>query len=268
MLRFRSAATRRGFDFERTCVEIIRFAFWEAVKVLALVLLTLVCVKSVAALRVRQSWIKFALNALVIFFAGLGAWYAGNDVAAQVYMWSSEKSLGRDDLVKAYSNAMQAVRLRPNSLSYWHTLLITKMHMRQLQSVLEDEPALRALSKGNLDEEDEYQFALCWYFLGQNDRVTTTTLRLIRQNPSYAAPYVLQGLAYTAAKKYPEAQQGFLAVLQMFPNNQAAVEGLARAYYLDGDRQRALAVLDATGQFPFPPADRQRFEALKGLYAQ
>src|SRR5579862_2181500 len=95
-----------SFDCERTCVEIIRFAFWEAVKVLALVLLTLVCVKSVATLRLRRTWMKLALNALVIIFAGLGAWYAGNDVAAQVYMWSSQSSIGRDDLVKAYSNAM------------------------------------------------------------------------------------------------------------------------------------------------------------------
>jgi cytochrome c-type biogenesis protein CcmH/NrfG len=93
-------------------------------------------------------------------------------------------------------------------------------------------------------------------------------LRLIRQNPAYAAPYVLQGLAYTAEKKYPEAQQSFLGVLQIFPNNQAAVEGLARAFYLGGDRQRARAVLDETAKFPFPPPARERFEALKGLYDQ
>jgi tetratricopeptide (TPR) repeat protein len=249
-------------------VEIIRFVFWEAAKVLALVFLALVSTKAIGALNVRKTRMKFPLNALVIIFAGLGAWYAGNDVAAQVYEWSSGSALGRGDLVKAYSVAVQAVRLRPNNLSYWHTLIITKMHMRQLQSVLDDEPAVRALSKGNLDEEDEYQFALCLYFLGQNDKVVATTLRLIRQNPSYAAPYVLQGLAYTAEKKYPEAQQSFLAVLQMFPNNQAAVESLARAYYLDGDRQRALSVLAATAKFPFPAPSQQRFEALKGLYAQ
>ena len=50
------------------------------------------------------------------------------------------------------------------------------------------------------------------------------------------------------AKKYPEAQQSFLAVVQMFPNNQAAVEGLARAFYLDGNRQQALAVLNETSE--------------------
>jgi tetratricopeptide (TPR) repeat protein len=200
---------------------------------------------------------------------------AGNDVAAEVYMWSCESNLEQGDLVKAYSNATQAVTLRPASLTYWHALIQTKMRLQQLQSVLDDEPAMRSLSKGDLDEVDEYQFALCSYFLGQYDKVVATTLRLIRQNPSYAAPYVLQGLAYTAEKKYPEAQQSYLAVLQIFPNNQAAVEGLARAFYLGGNRQqamewldRALAALDKTGKPLFPDSVRQRFEALKGLYDQ
>ncbi len=142
------------------------------------------------------------------------------------------------------------------------------MRLQQFQSALDDEPAVRAVSKGGLDEKDEYQFALCSHFLGQDDNVVATTLRLIRQNPSYAAPYVLQGLAYTTEKKYPEAQQSFLAVLQIFPNNQAAVDGLARAFYLGGDRRQALTVLDETAKFPFPESARQRFEALKGLYGQ
>ena len=249
-------------------MEIIRFIFWEAAKVLGLVFLGLVSTKSVAALTGRRSWIKPALYALTLALAALGAWYAGNDVAAEVYMWSCNSNLSRGDLAKAYSNAIQAVSLRPNNLSYWHALIQTKMRLQQLESVVDDEPAVRALSKGDLDEVDEYQFALCSYFLGQYDKVVATTLRLIRQNPSYAAPYVLQGLAYTAEKKYPEAQQSLLAVLQIFPNNQAAVESLARAFYLAGDRQQALAVLDETVKFPFPAPVRQRFEALKGLYDQ
>jgi tetratricopeptide (TPR) repeat protein len=249
-------------------VEGIRFIFWEAVKVLGLVLLGLVSTKAVAALTVRKGWIKPALYALILALAGLGAWYAGNDVAAEVDMWSSDSSLAHGNLVEAYFNAIQAVSLRPNNLNYWHVLIHTKLHMQQLQSVLDDEPAVRALSKGSLDEVDEYQYALCAFFLGQYDQVVATTHRLIRQHPSYAAPYVLQGLAYTAEKKYREAQQSFLTVLQIFPNNQAAVEGLARVYYLGGDRQRALAVLDETAKFPFPPPVRQRFEALKGLYDQ
>jgi tetratricopeptide (TPR) repeat protein len=249
-------------------VEVIRFVFWEGIKVLGLVLLGLVSTKSVAALSVCKAWVKPALYALILALAGVGAWEAGNDVAAEVYMWSCDSNLGHGDLDKAYSNAIQAVSLRPNSMTYWHSLIQTKMRLGQLQSVLDDEPAMRALSKGNLDEVDEYQFALCSYFLGQYDKVVATTLRLIRQNPSYAAPYVLQGLAYTAEKKYPEAQQSYLAVLQIFPNHQAAVEGLARAYYLGGDRQQARAVLDETEKFPFPPPARERFEALKGLYDQ
>jgi tetratricopeptide (TPR) repeat protein len=249
-------------------VEIIRFIFWEAVKIIGLVFLGLVSTQAVAGLALRKVWLKPALYALILALAGLGAWYAGNDVAAEVYMWSSDSNLTHGDLDKAYSNAILAVTLRPNNLSYWRALRQTKMRLKQLQSVLDDEPAFRALSRGDLDEVDEYQFALCSLFLGQNDQVVATTLRLIRQNPSYAAPYVLQGLAYTAEKKYPEAQQSFLGALQILPNDQAAVEGLARAYFLGGNRQQALATLDETAKFPFPPPVRERFEALKGLYDQ
>ena len=249
-------------------MEVIQFAFWETVKVLGLVFLGLVASKSVAALAVRQAWIKPALYALILALAGVGAWEAGNDVAAQVYRSSSSNNLSRGELVKGYSNALQAVSLRPNNLNYWRALRQSKVRLGQLQSALDDEPAMRALSNGDMDEVDEYEFALYSYFLGQYDKVVATTLRLIRQNPAYAAPYVLQGLAYTAEKKYPEAQQSFLGVLQIFPNNQAAVEGLARAFYLGGDRQRARAVLDETAKFPFPPPARERFEALKGLYDQ
>ena len=247
-------------------MEIVRFIFWEAAKVLGLVFLGMVAAKAVAGLLTPRAWVKTFLYSLIVAFAILGAWFAGNDVAAEIYMWSSNREPG--NLVKAYANAYQAVSMRPNNLSYWHSLMRTKMSMRQLESVLDDEPAITALSGGSLDEEDEYEFSLCKFFLGQNDKVIATTLRLIRQNPSYAAPYVLQGLAYTAEKKYPEAQQSFTAVLQIFPNNQAAAENLARAYYLGGDRQKALAVLNETAKFPFGPAERQRFEALKGLYDQ
>lgn len=249
-------------------MEIIRFVFWEAVKVLGLVLLGLVSAKSVAALKLRQAWVKPSLYILILALGGVGAWEVGNDVAAEVYMWTCNSDLDQGNLDKAYANALRAVSLRPNSSTYWHSLIQTKIRLQQLQSVLDDEPAVRALSHGELDEVDEYQFALCRYFLGQYDSVIATTLRLIRQNPSYAAPYVLQGLAYTAEKKYPEAQQTYLAVLQIFPNHQAAVEGLARAYYLGGNRQQALAVLEDTAKFSFPTPARERFEALKGLYDQ
>jgi hypothetical protein len=249
-------------------VEVIKFIFSEAVKVLGLVFLGLVSAKAVAALTVRMGWIRPALYALILALAGLGAWYAGNDVAAEVYWWNSGNKLSRGDVDKAYSDAIQAVKMRPNNLGYWRALVETKIRLGQVQSAMDDEPAVRALSSGDLDEGDEYQFAVCSYFSGQYDNVVATTLRLIRQNPSYAAPYVLQGMAYTAEQKYPEAQQSFTAILQILPSNQAAVEGLAKAFYLAGDRQRALSVLDETVKFPFPPAARQRFEALKGLYDQ
>lgn len=249
-------------------MEVIRFIFWEAVKVLGLALLGLVCAKVVAGLEVRKGWIKPAFYALILALAGLGAWYAGNDVAAEVYMWSSDSELAHGDLVKAYGNAFRAVSLRPGNLSYWHSLMRCKMRLHQLQSALDDEPAVRALSGGNSDEGDEYQFALCWFFLGHYDRVLEITQRLTRQNPAYAAPQVLQGMAYTGERKYPEAEQSYLAVLRFFPTNQAAVEGLARAYYLGGNRRGAIQVLEETENFPFPADSRQRFEALKGLYEQ
>lgn len=249
-------------------MEFIRFVFWEAVKIIALAFLCLVSAKAVSALAVRKAWIKPALYAVILALASIGAWYAGNDVTAEAYLWRCNRALARGDLANAYGNAIQAISVRPDSLSTWGALVQTKIRLQQFQSALDDEPAVRALSKGDMDEEDEYQFALCSHFLGQNDSVVATTLRLIRQNPSFAAPYVLQGLAYTAEKKFPEAQQSFLGVLQIFPSNEAAVEGLARAFYLGGDRRQALAVLDETAKFPFPPSGRQRFEALKGLYGQ
>jgi tetratricopeptide (TPR) repeat protein len=249
-------------------LEPIRFVFWEVVKIIALVFLGMFSAKSVAALVARQSWVRTVLYGLILGLASWGAWITGNDVAAEVYMWTADSNLEHGDLIKAYSNAFEAVSLRPASLTYWHVLIQTKLRLQQLQSVLDDEPAVLALSKGEMDEVDEYQFALCSYMLGQNDKVVATTLRLIRENPAYAAPYVLQGLAYTAEKKYPEAQQTFLTVLQIFPNNQAAVEGLAHAFYLGGDCQRALVALKETEKHSFLPPARQRFEALKGLYDQ
>jgi len=249
-------------------VEFIRFIFWEAVKIIGLIFLGLLSAQAAAGLAAPKVWIKPALFALILALAGVGAWEAGNDIAAEGYISSCRSSLNRGDLAKGYSNALRAVSLRPNNLSYWHTLIEVKIRLNQPQSVLDDEPAVRTLSHGDLDEVDEYQFALCRYSLGQYDNVVATTQRLIHQNPSYGAPYVLQGLAYTAGKKYPEAQQSFLDVVRIFPNNQAAVEGLARAFYLGGNQQKALAVLDETVKFPFPPPARQRFEALKGLYDQ
>jgi len=249
-------------------VEVIQFIFWEAIKILGLTLLGLLAAKAVTAVRTRRVWVKPLLYAFILGLAAVGAWTAGNDIAAEVYEWSCSSDLGRGDVDEAYMNALRAVTLRPANVRYWRALMQTKMRLMQLQSALDDEGSLRALGGRNLDEVDDYEFALCAFFLGEYDRVTATTYDLIRKNPSYAAPYVLQGMAYTAKKKYPEAEQSYLTILQMFPNHQAAVEGLARAYYLAGDRRQALAVLGETAKFSFPEPARERFEALKGLYDQ
>jgi tetratricopeptide (TPR) repeat protein len=249
-------------------VEFIRFIFWEAVKVLGLAFLSLVSAQTIAGLRLRRAWIKSALYVLVLGLATAGAWTAGNDVAAEVYLWTCYSNLGRGELAKAYGNALRAVTLRPGDLHYWGALRQSKMQLHQFQSVLDDEPAVRKLSGGRLDEMDEYQFALCSFLLGHYDQVVEATTRLIRRNPSYAAPYILRGAAETAQKKYADAEKNYLAVLQFFPNHQAAVENLARTYYLDGQRQRALAVIDETAKLPFAAPARQRFEALRGLYDQ
>ena len=81
-------------------------------------------------------------------------------------------------------------------------------------------------------------------------------------------PYILQGDVLTAQRKYGEAQQAFLAALQILPTDQAAVEGLAHAYFLEGNRQQALKVLEETSKLPFSIEAQKRFEALKGLYGQ
>src|SRR5579862_1066117 len=112
---------------ERTFMELIRFIFWEAAKVLGLVFLAMVAAKGVKGLTGPKAWVRPALYGVMLVLVTLGAWFAGNDVAAEVYMWSSDSSLARGDLVKAYANAIQAVNLRPNNMSYWHTLMRTKM---------------------------------------------------------------------------------------------------------------------------------------------
>ena len=249
-------------------MEIIRFVVWETAKVLALAWLAILAGKAVWALAGRMSWLRGVLFALILAAVGAGTWWAAHDVAAEVYWWRSEGNLQQGNLLPAYADAHRAVGLRPRNRVYWRALIQAKLALQQVRSALDDEPALRALGGGELADVDEFQFARCDYLLGHYDKVVATTLRLIRHNPAYPGPYVLQGLTYTAEKKYPEAQQSFIALLELFPSNQAAVEGLARAYYLGGDRQRAMGLLDETVKYPFPPAVRQRFLALKELYAQ
>ena len=75
-------------------------------------------------------------------------------------------------------------------------------------------------------------------------------------------------MTYSAQKKYADAELTFLDILQRYPTNQAAVEGLAQTYYLAGKRDLAIQLLDETAKYSFPPGARKRFEALKALYGR
>ena len=198
-------------------MEIIRFVFWEAVKVLALLILGLMSSKGVAALSLRKGWPKPALYVLILALAGVGAWEVGNDVAAEVYLWSCNGNLSHGELDKAYSNSLQAVHLRPNNLSYWRALVQTNIRLGQLQSALDDEAAVRVLSNGDMDEVDEYQFALCRYALGDNDKVVAATLRLIRENPSYAAPTCCRALLTSRKRNIPRRSRASWPCCRSFP---------------------------------------------------
>lgn len=251
-----------------------RFVFWELMKALCLIFAGLLVSKAVSGLRARglagriSRLLKAALYLAVLALVLVGARSIGYDAASEVYRWSAGSNLRRPELAKAYDNALQAVRLRPGSIANWRMLAEVKLAQHQFESLLDDLSAFRSLSGGDLDEEDGYRFALCYFYLGQYDKLVSASERLIERNRSFAAPYVLQGLAYTALGKHAEAEWSFLAVLQMFPNNQAAVEGLAHDYFLAGQRARALAVLNATSNYRFPPEVTARFTILKRLYAQ
>jgi tetratricopeptide (TPR) repeat protein len=119
-----------------------------------------------------------------------------------------------------------------------------------------------------LDEVDSYRVAVCLFYLGRYDEALRITQRLVAQNALYLPPYILQGHVLIAQRKFNEAQQAFQSALRVLPTDQAAVEGLAHAYFLEGNRQQALKVLEDTSRFPFSSEAQKRFEALKGLYGQ
>jgi tetratricopeptide (TPR) repeat protein len=171
-------------------------------------------------------------------------------------------------LAKAYLNSFQAVVLRPGIPRYWQALEAAKFNLRQFASAVDDLPAMQRVTGGDLDEVDSYRFAACLFYLGRYDEALRLTDQLISQNRFYVPPYILRGNVLIAQRKYGEAQRAFLAALHIFPNDQAAVEGLAHAYYLEGNRQQALKVLDETSKLSFSTEAQRRFEALKGLYGQ
>lgn len=257
-------------------VERIHFVLVEILKTLGLTFLGVLAVKAIRSLRPSSGqregkldgYLRAALYAVTVALVGLGAFSVGTDIAAGIHEWAAEDDLASHDLPLAYANAARAVEMRPADLDYWKTLAQTKLAGQDYASLLRDEPAFRALSSGELDEVDAYRFAVCHYFLGQYDETLALTRGLIRQDQYYAAPYNLEGMTYLAQKNYADAAQTYLELLQTFPTQQAAVEGLAHAYYLMGETSRSLAVLNDTSKYPFSPEARKRFEALKALYAQ
>jgi tetratricopeptide (TPR) repeat protein len=257
-------------------MEIVRFIFWTAMKTLAVVFLGLLAVKSVGSLRRgeeglgtgRALAIRGILYGIILLLAILSAWNLGYDIAAEVYATASQRNLARREVKNAYANALRAVELRPGNLRYWQLLAASKLALHQFASLIDDLPVYQALSAGKLEEEDRYRFASAYYFQGEYDKVIPLTRQMIAENPMYAAPYVLQGYAYTAQKDFAQAERTFLTVLRMFPTQQSAVEGLAHLYFIGGNKAGALSILEQTKKFPFPPESRRRFEALKALYAQ
>ncbi len=254
----------------------IRFYFWEVIKVLSLAFLALLSVKAIGGLRTagapeklqRFSAVRTALYILVLALVVAGARAVGYDVAAELYLSASQDNLDRSQVGRAYDNALSAVRLRPSVVRYWQMLAATKLLQHQFESLLEDRGAFQTLSQGRLEESDELRFATARFFLGQYDQVISSTQEVIRNNRFFAAPYSLQGAAFMAERKYPEAERSFLDVLQLFPSQQDAVEGLAHVYFLMGDTSRALAVLNETARHPFSDQARKRFADLKALYVQ
>ncbi|MGD0128066.1 MAG: tetratricopeptide repeat protein, partial [Terriglobia bacterium] len=257
-------------------LEQVRFIFWELLKILGVSFLSLLAVKGVASLKVSENHVlvsrlaraKVLLYALVLAMAVFGAWNFGYDIAAEVYYRSSLSDTQHTSAAKNYLNALQAVQLRPGALRYWQALESTKFALGQWASVVDDASAMERVAGRELDEVDSYRIAVSLYYLGRYDEGLRITERLIRQNRLYLPPLILQGHILIAQKQYGEAERLFGSVLNVLPTDQLAVEGLAHAYFLEGNRRQALKVLEDTSRFPFPVEARQRFEALKGLYGQ
>jgi len=257
-------------------LEQVRFVFLELLKILGTAFAALLAAKAVASrkgtaepnLASRLARAKPYLYAIILALTAFGAWNLGHDIAAEVYYWASLSDAQNSRPSQAYLNSLQAVVLRPGIPRYWQALEAAKFNLGQYASVVDDMPAMQRLLGGQLDEGDAFRFALCLFSLGRYDETLGITHPLIAQNRFYLPPYILQGEALIAQHNYPEAQQTFLSALLILPTDQAAVSGLAHAYFLDGNRQQALRILQDTSKLPFSIEAQKRFEALKGLYGQ
>ena len=244
----------------------LQFALAESLKALGFLFLALVAAKVLAA--ERRGSVRWAGRALAAAFAIWGARGLGLEVSAGIHYLAAAGALDRQEPDRAYANALRAVELRPGALSYWESLEQSKIALRQFDSALKDERILNGLSGGELDETSALLYAWCHYDVGDYEQALAGTRRLIQKNASFAAPYVLQGQVYVALRNYQQAEKSYLTVLQMFPTDAPAVEGLAHAYYVSGNPAGAEEVLGETAQYSFPAGARRRFEDLKRLYAQ
>jgi tetratricopeptide (TPR) repeat protein len=257
-------------------VEQVRFIFWELLKVLGVAFTSLLAVKAVASLRATEdrslanslARAKPWLYAVILALVGFGAWNLGYDIAAELYYRASLSDAQNFRVSKGYLNSLQAVVLRPGIPRYWQALESAKFSLGQWDSVVDDRPAMQQVVGRELDEVDSYRVAVSLFFLGKYDEALRVTDRIVAQNRFYLPPYILQGHVLTAQRKYGEAQQAFQSALKVLPTDQIAVEGLAHAFFLEGNRQQALRVLEDTSKFPFSLEAQRRFEALKGLYGQ
>lgn len=255
----------------------LQFIFLEILLTLGLIFLGLIATKAASGLRAggleknhdrRLTWVRGALYATILALVVWGARGLAVGMAAGIHSMESEDDFIHLRLDQAYSNALRAVEFRPGTLAYWKDLAASKFVQGQFDSVLKDEPVFSALSGGQMDEETSMRLAYCHYFLGEYDQVLPLTETVIHNNPNFAAPFVLEAMTYTAQRKFDRAEQIYLGVLQVFPSQEAAVEGLAHIHYLKGFPETAEKVLDETAKFPFPPDARKRIGALKAFYAQ
>jgi len=252
------------------------FVVSVVLKAIGLAFLSLLAVKAVAGLRVRGpapgaqglTWLRSVLYTVILALVALGAYGVGIEAAAGLHGLLCERAVAHRQADAAYKNALRAVELRPDELTYWQKLSGAKFMLGQFQSVLKDEPVLRKLSDGNLDEKSLLRFALSHYLLGEYDHVLLLTEQIIKGNPFFAPPYVLEAMNYVAEKRYAQAERRYRAVLRFAPTDVSAVEGLAHVRFLMGDPGGALQVLDQTSQFVFDPEVRKHFELLKEFYAQ
>jgi len=257
-------------------VELVGFFLKETLKILGVILASLLAVKAAEGLGLashnglagRLAQARVWIYLVIVVLAGLGARNVGYDVAAEAYYWAGLHDVQHSRFLKAYSNTDQAVMLRPAVPRYWAGLEVAKMNLHQFASIADDLPAMRQVTGGELDETDAYRFAVALFLLGRYDEAENITERLITQNRFFVPPHILRGQILTSQQKYMEAEQAFLVALQVLPTDQSAVEGLAHACFLEGNRAQALNVLGEASRLPFSTEARTRFQALKDLYAQ